>query len=358
MKKTKLDKIFTFVVLVILALAMSRLFTRTSFGADNDQSAILEGNVDKYINYQLANGNEGTLVQYSLRTGIEYGNEFYAVKNSEMNISLNQIDGKYPTDVRVIGRTTKVTNGKTSEIEEDYNYDANTGNLVIRVSNENEKGEAINNTRPSNEDRDEFVVIAYYDTYTKEMPERDLSCDVTYTAKLFTEEELEVTGHGILTKKVKEDIGDLTSIETTRSKIYNGYIKSNVINGTEYDTEYTENNEIIISQKEAHEKIRIEEENTYENVNDIYYKSTKILKEESVNVLGETRRIEIRDGEGNEIATIDNNSFGENKEVVITYPENVNKVEIETSKIEKEGKAEAGQEVKFAIEHLLSVRER
>lgn len=27
-------------------------------------------------------------------------------------------------------------------------------------------------------------------------------------------------------------------------------------------------------------------------------------------------------------------------------------------KIEKEGKAEAGQEVKFAIEHLLSVRER
>lgn len=28
------------------------------------------------------------------------------------------------------------------------------------------------------------------------------------------------------------------------------------------------------------------------------------------------------------------------------------------NKIEKEGKAEAGQEVKFAIEHLLSVRER
>lgn len=28
------------------------------------------------------------------------------------------------------------------------------------------------------------------------------------------------------------------------------------------------------------------------------------------------------------------------------------------TKIEKEGKAEAGQDVKFAIEHLLSVRER
>lgn len=28
------------------------------------------------------------------------------------------------------------------------------------------------------------------------------------------------------------------------------------------------------------------------------------------------------------------------------------------NKIEKEGKAEAGQEIKFAIEHLLSVRER
>ncbi len=338
MRKRKAIKICVLIAMLVFAIAMSKLFSKVSYGVDNDEKAILEGALDKYVNYELRDGTTGTLVQYSFRTGIKYGEEFFAIKNSELNVSLNQIDGKYPYDVRVIGKSTKATNGKTSSIEEDYNYDSNTGLVTIRTSNENENGEPIYNTRPEENDRDEFVVIAYYDTYTKEEPERDLSCNATYKAILFTEDNREVIGQGVLDQKVTEDVGDLTSVDTTRDDIYNGYIKSNIINGTTYDTEYTENNEIMISKKEAHQKINITEENTFVNPNDIYYKSTKILKEDFLNVLGENGKIEIFDGDNNLISTIDNNTgFNENGEALIVYPENVNKITIKTSDIINEG---------------------
>ena len=338
MKKSNLGRIFTVTILLILALVMSKFFTKTSFGADNEEKGILEGNIDKYINYQLANGEQGTLVQYSIRTGIEYGDEYTAIRNSEINVNLNQIDGKYPYDVKVISEGTKVTNGQTSNVEEDYSYDSNSGNLVIRTNNENEDGEPIYNTKPEDTDRDKFVVVAYYDTYSQEKPERTISIEVNYKANLFTDDNREVSCEGFLTQNVTDDFGDLTSVDTTRSEIYNGYIKSNIINGTTYDTEYTENNEIMISKKEAHQKINITEENAFVNSGDIYYKSTKILKEDFLDLLGENGKIEIFDGNNNLVATLDNNNgFNENGEALVVYPEDVNNITIKTSDIINEG---------------------
>ena len=336
--KGKLAKIITLAVLLVLAIVMGKLSTKTSFGADNEERAILEGAFTKYVNYELADGSKGTLVQYSIRTGIKYEKDFFAIRNTELNASLSPIDGKYPYDVRVITNNTKATNGKTSDISEDYSYDPITGIVTIRTNNENEKGEAINNARPGEDDRDEFVIIGYYDIYTKEKVERELSCNVTYKAELFTEDKREVIGQGGLSNKVTEDVGELTTVRTNVSEIYNGYIKSNIINGTTYDTEYTENNEIEISKKEAHQKIKITEENTFINPNDIYYKSTKISKDDITKVLGENGSIEIIDGNNNVIAKVDNNTeFNENGEYIVTYGEEVNNITIRTSNIEKEG---------------------
>lgn len=337
MKKGTIGKIFTIIVLLATVITMGKLFTKTSFGADNEEKAIIEGNLDKYINYQLSDGNKGTLVQYSLRTGIEYGEEFFAIKSSTLNVNLNQIDGKYPYDVKVIAKSTKFTNGKTSNMDVNYNYDSTNGNLTINVSNENEDGEPIYNTKPAENDRDEFVIISYYDTFSQEKPVRELSCNVSYNAVLFTDDSRQVSTQGALTKEVTDDFGDLTSVSTTTSDVYNGYMKSNIVNGTNYDTEYTENNEILISNKNAHQKINITEENTFLNTNDICYKSTKILKEDFLNVLGENGSIQILDGNKNVISTIDNSTFGENQEAVVTYNDDVNNIVIETSNIINEG---------------------
>ena len=116
MRKRNIAKIITLAVLLVLAIVMGKLLSKTSFGADNEESAILEGAFDKYVNYELEDGSKGTLVQYSIRTGINYGGDFFAVRNSELNITLNQIDGKYPNDVKVIAESTKATNGKISDI--------------------------------------------------------------------------------------------------------------------------------------------------------------------------------------------------------------------------------------------------
>ena len=178
MKKTNVIKIFSLVILLIFTIVIGKIFTKTSYGADNDEKAILEGAFDKYINYELSDGSKGTLVQYSLRTGITYNSDFVAIRNSEINASLNQIDGKYPSYVKVIAKSTKVTNGKTTDINEDYSYDANTGIVTIRTNNENENGEPIYNTKPEENDRDEYTIISYYDTYTNENLERDLECKV------------------------------------------------------------------------------------------------------------------------------------------------------------------------------------
>ena len=341
-----------------MTLVIGKEYVKTSFGADNNVNGILEGAINKYVNYSLSNGEKGTIVEYALRTGMEYENEeeFNAIKLSELNINVNQIDGKYPSEVKVIEKSSKVTNGKTEGIEEDYSYDASNGNLVIRTSNENENGEAIYNEKPSESDRDEYIIIAKYDTYTEEKEERELICDVEYKAVLF-DEEREIVSAGTLGNKVTENVGELTTVSTTREEIYNGYIKSNVINGTTYETEYKEENEIEISNKEAQERLKIEEKNTFEKEGDIYYKSTKILKDGFVDVLGENGKVEIIDQNGNIVSTIDNNSFDENGEVLVEYGEDVNNITIETSKIEKEGIIKV-ENVKKIKSDVLNVEDR
>lgn len=338
MIKRNLAKIVSIIALIALSIVFATMSQKTSFGADIEEKAILEGATNKYINYELDNGKNGTLVQYQLRTGVEYGNEFSPIKNSELNVSLNQIDNKYPYDVRVIFLQTKVTNGNMQSLGQNYTYDVNTGLVTIKINNENENGEPIYNQKPTKEDRDEFLIMAYYDTYTQENLERELSCNVEYKATLFTDDNRQISGTGNINQKVTNNIGELTSITTDTSEIYNGYIKSNIVNGTSYNTEYTEKNQIVISKKDVQQKIKIYEENTFVNLNDIYYKTTKFQKNDILNLLGEEGKIEVFDANNNIISTIDKNTeFDENGEFVITYNEGINSIYIKTSDIINEG---------------------
>ncbi len=337
MKKKTFGKIFTLIILILIVLFMNKILNIESFGAD-EEKVILEGSLDKYINYNLQDQEKGTLVQYTVKAGIEYGDNYIPVKNSELTVNLNQIDGKFPYDVKIITKSTKVTNGKTNDMENNYNYDSNTGTLKINVSNENENSEPINTTRINQEDRDEYIVIAYYDTYTQEVVERNISYDLSYKAVLFTDDNKEITNQGRLENTVTENISDLTSINTSTDEIYNGYMKSNLTNGTSYDTQYKETQEIMISKSDVQQKIIVTEDNEFLNTSDIQYKSTKVFKEDVINLLGENGKIEIFDGDNNVITTIDSNTeFDENGEFVITYPENTNKITIKTSNIENVG---------------------
>lgn len=376
MKRKIIGKIVILLFLLTIFLFVNKLLDLKSFGADEEKT-IVESNLEKYINYNFSEDNKGTLVQYNIKAGIEYGEEYFPIKNSELAINLNKIDDKFPNEVKVIAKSTKVTNGKTDKIEEDYSYDENTGKVAIRANNEDENGQAINSSEPNQEDRDEYILICYYDTYSEEKPLRNLEYNVEYKTTLFTEDSKEVGSSATFSNEVTENIGDIVSITSNSDEVYGGYIKSNIINNTTYGTAFNEIQEVMVSKKDASQRINISSNNSfvriYSNDNgdkrvenlgnkeNLIYKTTKIYKQDVIDLLGEQGKIEILDSNGNILATIDQNTqYNEQEEVIITYPDNINDIYIRTSDIVNEGilRIENGKEIKSDMHYLDNVKVR
>lgn len=343
----------TLLAVVCLSILFFMQFIRNvSVGADNSIMK-LEVNLDKYINYNISDQDKGTLIQYDVKVGNneEELREYIPTRESELNIGLNQIDGKYPYDVKVVAKSTEATNGKTEEIQENYQYDNTTGTVVIKASNENENGEPISSSEPSKDAKDEYLVICYYDTYIEQPIERELDIKISVKASLFEDDRL-ASAEYELTGKVKENIGELTNISYNTPDIANGYIKSNIINGTNYDTVYTEKQSVLISKKESQEKIKILENNNFvkannnnseteidvENKGDLVYKSTKIRKSDVTRILGLDGEISILDNNQNLIATINKDTeFEQDGTVTINYENEPQAIIIKTSNIQNEG---------------------
>lgn len=343
----------TLLAVVCLSILFFMQFIRNvSVGADNSRMK-LEVNLDKYINYNISDQDKGTLIQYDVKVenNEEELREYIPTRESELNIGLNQIDGKYPYDVKVVAKSTEATNGKTEEIQENYQYDNTTGTVVIKASNQNENGEPISSSEPSKDAKDEYLVICYYDTYIEQPIERELDIKISVKASLFEDDRL-ASAEDELTGKVKENIGELTNISYNTPDIANGYIKSNIINGTNYDTVYTEKQSVLISKKESQEKIKILENNNFvkannnnseteidvENKGDLVYKSTKIRKSDVTRVLGLDGEISILDNNQNLIATINKDTeFEQDGTVTINYENEPQAIIIKTSNIQNEG---------------------
>ncbi|MCI8470837.1 MAG: hypothetical protein HFJ35_05120, partial [Clostridia bacterium] len=327
MKKRKVA-LFTYLILgIILCLLFARRFLPfDSYGAD-DTKVMIESKLNKYINYNLSEDDKGTLVQYEIKTRIEYGEEVLPVSQRETYVGFSQIDGQYPNYVKVITQNVA--------IEEDSQYDATTGVLQITANDQNENGD--------------YFVIAYYPTYTEENLERELETKVVAEVTLADEGNRKISSEEQYTNKVVENIGELTSITSKTEDIYNGYIKSNKINGTDYVTGYTQEEQIVISKKEVQDTIELLENNTFirqegEEITDLgnhhnlIYKSTQVNKVEIEKLLGAEGTLEILDIEGNNIATINQDTeFNEDGTLTIIYENEPEAIQIRTSHIETEG---------------------
>lgn len=338
----------------LAVLFFARILTNISVGAES-YSTDIEVNLEKYVNFKISDQDKGTLTQYNVKSTInqEEGKEYLPIKESELTISLNQINGKYPYAVKVITASTELTNGKTEDIQEDYQYTESTGTVVIKTSNENENGEPINSAAPSLDAKDEHIIICYYDTYVEQSEEREIGLKVGLKSVLF-EDDIVIDYQDEFKETVKDNISELTSVSHTTDGVYNGYIKSNVINGTNYNTQYKEKQSIIVSKKEAQEKLEVLEENTFvkieKNQNDeeittdlgnngkLIYKSTKIKKSDIINLLGEDGIVEILDKDENVLATIDKNTkFEEDGTIVINYEDELEAIIVKTSAVKNEG---------------------
>lgn len=323
-KKQIIAYVFLISVILLCLVSKAKLLPFISFGAE-EARVVLETNLEKYINYQLSEQDKGTLVQYHVKARIEHAEnqEDFSVESSEITLNLNQIDGKYPFEVSVL--------------DTDSEYDANTGTVVIKASELNE-----------------YVVIGYYDTYVEEKPERQLSLNTSAKITLLKDNDITINSDNLLETQVTENIGELTSIARATEDIYNGYIKANIINGTDYETPYKEINQITVSKKEAQEKIEIIENNAFVkmyqndegetiteelgNNHNLVYQSTTIEKKEIQKLLGEDFVLEILDVDGNVIASINQETeFEEDGTLTIMYENEPENIIVRTSEVQKEG---------------------
>ena len=349
--KTLISYIALLLITVIIAYVFTKILPKNSFGADS-QTINLQANIKKYINYKISDQEKGTLLQYDVKTGIDYKEDeeqYIPVKQSQIKLEMNQIDNKYPYDVKVIARSTEATNGKKRDISELYRYNNETGILIIQASNVNENGELINKEKINKEAQDEYTVICNYDTYIEEAEQREIDIKAEAIV-LLSEDNRMISKKEEFKGTVQNNIGELTSVEYVNSDIYNGNIKSNIINGTNYDTEYKETQKIVVSKKEAQDEIWIIERNSFINTEnnqietdlgnngELLYKSTKLYKSNLVRLLGEEGTLVILDSEKNLIATIDKNTeYDKDGTKTINYQDNIESIIIKTSKIQNEG---------------------
>ena len=368
--KTKIMAYILVVVAILSSILVgSKFMSSISLGVDTQKMKV-EANLEKYLNYSLSNQEKGTLVQYQVKQTMEYGENYSPIKSSEIQLQLSQIDGKYPNEVKAITKTTKLTNGKENGMEENWEYDAKSGILTVKASNQNEEGRANHQEKPGKGVADEYIVICYYDTYVEENQERDLKVEISAKAILEADEEITIHSQETIESKVSENIGNLTSIHHETNPIYNGYIKANQINGSNYNTQYKEKTEILISKKEAQETLEIIEKNTFiqqegesqidlDNNQNLVYKNTKINKEDLEKILGKEAKLEILDKDQNILATIDNNTpWEEDGSYLVNYETEPEEIIVKTSSIQNEGilKLEHNKEIKSNMKETKNIK--
>ena len=356
LKIKTIEKLITGVTAIIVMLLMA-IFTikllkiPVSIAVDKVEPKI-EANLNKYVNYKISEQEKGTLVQYSIRTGVKYqdNQNYVPLRESEINVDFDRIDNKYPFSVKVISQNTQATNGNN---QANFAYNSSTGKLIIYASNKNESEQAIYNNGNKDE-KDEYTIACYYDTYSENKPQRTAKFNIDVKYQFFTEDNTQVSKNGEFSKQVSETIGNLTSIQTETDEIYNGNIKSNIINGTQYATDYKEKQKIEISKKELQEKLQLAENNTFIQISsneqgeevtqnignnkNLVYKTTKINKREIQNLLGENGTLQITDLQGNILAQINKDTqYAEDGTYTIVYMLEPEAIVVKTSKIQNEG---------------------
>ncbi len=346
----ELIKKITVILVLMIMLINSSLLLIISNAVDGiekiiDESKInplYEMNLEKYVNYDTVD-DKGVLIQINLKTGIEYGeNEEYKPLNSTgILLNLPKIENEYPESVEVIGKSTKATNGSDNAKDFRYIYDKENGTVKLATVNEKDDNGNIYNEKVDGA-RDEYTIICYYGSncYNNENAERNLDISGFVQSNIANETEIKKKKEIEQNYTVTDNVSGLVSTEVKTSDIYNGYINSNSKNDTTYETEYTENLEIDISKKELSDEIKIDtisnfinKDNEEKETDEIVYKSTRIYKNEILDILGENGYLQILNENGDVLGEVNKDTeVDENGIYEITYSEDVNKIIIKDSK--------------------------
>lgn len=343
-------KILTMFIMLVL-LINSSLLVLISTALDEverliDESKIeanIEINLEKYVNYKITEESKGTIVQANIKSGIEYkeDQQYNPIKSTEISINSPKIEDEYPESVEVLTKATKATNGDEKGKHTYYEYNKNSGELKIIAENkENEEGKIYD--QKVDGAKDEYEIIYYYskNCYNDKNKERDLTITGKIYEKLANENETNIQKEFTQENKVTENIAGLISTQISTSDIYNGFINSNKQNNTQNDTEFTENIKIDVSYKNIADEILIEEKDKFKNkreqeinTENIVYRSTKIMKQNVLDKLGEDGKLQILNKNGDILGEINKDTeTAENGSIEINYENDPTEILFKLSK--------------------------
>ena len=317
MKGNHFKKFRTVFIAMLFFMISGYMLISTAIAAlaqDVDVSKVkntVDINLEKYVNYNLEE-KKGTLLQLNVKTGIEYeeGTEYVPLSSTGILLNVPKINNKFPQSVEVFEKSTKATNGDEQGKNVRYNYVSETGQLIILTTNEEENGEIYKEYVEGA--RDNISVVLDYDESFRldENTKNELDITGFVQTKLATQKETKVQDEINTKVEVEKEVSNLVSSDVKTSDIYNGFIKMNAKNDSNYKTTYNEEFGINISKKDLADETKIEIENSFIKneektvIKDISYVSSKINKNKILDILGQEGYFKILDENGNILAEI------------------------------------------------------
>lgn len=338
-----LDKYILPIVIGILAISASIFISRALYSEDGkeiESSIKTTFSLVNQFNYE-ENGEEKSLIEFNLKEKPTYTEDYYnPVKENSTYLKIPEINGIIPDTIDVISISSKATNGKDEQREAKYEYDKESKILHVYDSNEaNENGETYSG---STDDYNEYEIIF---NYNQKIELTEENSKITMPVLIRYESQNEEIGR--IQDLINNEItlsksGNMVSTKINTQDIYNGYINSNISNETNYSTEFSQDNRIIVS-KLVEDEIILEESNEfktedeYKETNDIRYKQIKINKQDLTRVLGDVGTLQILDNNENILLDINKDYKTDNNEIILNFENEVTRLTLKISKPVNQG---------------------
>ena len=296
---------------------------------NSEDNIVLDQKVitNKILNYD---GEDKRIVQLELNTGLK--DNIYPIYNATINIQTPKISDKYPENVLVNSNETLAINGQKFT-QSNWNYNSTTGLVNIQVENTANN----NNISWIRSKSDTFIITYIFD---KDVQIENQELSTTVSMKMYDKNNTTIGKNSKINLSNAEVNNIVTdSIKQTEASIYKGKLEA----GIPRDIKYI--NRIDVNLNNVATDIQIKELNYTINGQEIAsnYKTTKINKEELLNVLGNNGTLKILNAQTNEvIASYDKTTLesAEGNDITITYNGNVQSINIVLSNPEQIGKIE------------------
>lgn len=283
----------------------------------------LSQEIEKYFSIQ----NSKIVLQQRITTKVK--DNKLPEKEENVNTYAPTIDNQKPEEIKVLLNDNELSNN-------DFTYNKDTGLISINIKQYNENG----NTKWENEENNYKIIYIYNSKIGTN--ERKIKLKTQIETSVYTmqdkiknskEEEVSIQEKGNIIEIKQQITGEL----------YKGYMYAHLSNTTQYQ----ELNTINISDVSNIENIEIDTDqevytdnqaNNYQANQDITYKQTIINKNEFKNILGETWTLKIKDEQGEELGSINQDTKADvNGNISIEYESGRKNIKMEMTKPKKIG---------------------